>query len=294
MDEMKMIPVIYDCDNTMGVDGNDVDDGLTLLYLLGLPEVNLVGVTCTFGNNGQDCVYKNTVSLLREWNREEIPCLKGAYSKDDRESEAAEFLAAKAEEYKGELVIIATGAMSNLYQASLVDENFYANVRAISIMGGITQELIVNGGVMKELNLSCDPLASYEMFKNAKRMLIANAHTSLESYFSRESFEESSSIVRPTLHSYLLEKIESWFKRYMRVWKLDGFVCWDVMAAAQYFRPELFEEGVNYITPTEKSLETGMLVGDGAIINVEMPVIKDVDEYRKHVYETFNKADVSI
>lgn len=66
------------------------------------------------------------------------------------------------------------------------------------------------------------------------------------------------------------------------------------MAAAQYFRPELFEEGVNYITPTEKSLETGMLVGDGAIINVEMPVIKDVDEYRKHVYETFNKADVSI
>ena len=32
MDEMKMIPVIYDCDNTMGVDGNDVDDGLTLLY----------------------------------------------------------------------------------------------------------------------------------------------------------------------------------------------------------------------------------------------------------------------
>ena len=39
---MKKIPVILDCDNTMGVPGCDVDDGLTLRYLLGCPEVELL------------------------------------------------------------------------------------------------------------------------------------------------------------------------------------------------------------------------------------------------------------
>ena len=31
------VPLILDCDNTMGVPGRDVDDGLALLYLLGSP-----------------------------------------------------------------------------------------------------------------------------------------------------------------------------------------------------------------------------------------------------------------
>ena len=43
---MKRIPVIYDCDNTMGVAGCDIDDGLTLLFLLGCRDIDLIGVTC--------------------------------------------------------------------------------------------------------------------------------------------------------------------------------------------------------------------------------------------------------
>ena len=46
-----MKKIILDCDNTMGVIDCDVDDGLALLYLLGCPDVNLLGITCTYGNN---------------------------------------------------------------------------------------------------------------------------------------------------------------------------------------------------------------------------------------------------
>ena len=58
------VPLILDCDNTMGVPGRDVDDGLALLYLLGSPQVELLAVTCSFGNSTQEVVYRNTLDLL--------------------------------------------------------------------------------------------------------------------------------------------------------------------------------------------------------------------------------------
>lgn len=61
-----MMRVILDCDNTMGT-GADVDDGLALLYLLGhAGEVELAGITCTYGNSDIDTVYANTRRLAGE------------------------------------------------------------------------------------------------------------------------------------------------------------------------------------------------------------------------------------
>ena len=46
-----MRKIIHDCDCTFGINGCDVDDGLALLYLLGDPEAEILGVTTTYGNN---------------------------------------------------------------------------------------------------------------------------------------------------------------------------------------------------------------------------------------------------
>ena len=40
-----MRKIIHDCDCTFGINGCDVDDGLALLYLLGDPEAEVLGVT---------------------------------------------------------------------------------------------------------------------------------------------------------------------------------------------------------------------------------------------------------
>lgn len=74
---MDKLRLIMDCDCTMGVQGCDVDDGLALLYVLGCPEAELLGVTCSFGNNTQDTVYRNTKRLLKEWGRKDIPRASG-------------------------------------------------------------------------------------------------------------------------------------------------------------------------------------------------------------------------
>ena len=42
--------IIFDCDNTLGLPLKEVDDGLVLLYLLGIPELKILGITISFGN----------------------------------------------------------------------------------------------------------------------------------------------------------------------------------------------------------------------------------------------------
>lgn len=71
---MDKLRLIIDCDCTMGVPGCDVDDSLALLYVLDCPEAELLGVTCSFGNNTQDTVYRNTKRLLKEWGGRIYPC----------------------------------------------------------------------------------------------------------------------------------------------------------------------------------------------------------------------------
>ena len=55
-----MKKIIFDCDNTMGMNGRPMDDGLTLLYLLGRSdEAEVLGICCNPGNGTPDEVYDN-------------------------------------------------------------------------------------------------------------------------------------------------------------------------------------------------------------------------------------------
>lgn len=88
-----MQSVVLDCDNTLGMPARDVDDGLALLYLLGCPEVELLGVTTTFGNCIVDQSYAHTRALLAQADRDDIRVLRGAGQRGQAPTEAAHFLA---------------------------------------------------------------------------------------------------------------------------------------------------------------------------------------------------------
>ena len=157
----EMLPLIYDCDNTLGIPDCDVDDGLTLLYLLGSPGVKLLAVTCSFGNSTQEKVFHNTVRLLREWGREDILVLRGGANPANRRSPAAEFLADAARRYPDRLAVLATGSLTNLLGAESYDPDFFGRVARISLMGGVTGPLLVGGRPMAELNCSVDAQAAH-------------------------------------------------------------------------------------------------------------------------------------
>ena len=84
--------VIFDCDNTFGVRGCDVDDGLALLYLLGSSDVNLLGITSTYGNSDIETVYAATKKMLGDLRCSGIPLLKGCAGPETSDCEAVDFL----------------------------------------------------------------------------------------------------------------------------------------------------------------------------------------------------------
>ena len=142
----ERIPVILDCDNTMGIPGCDVDDGLALLYLLGSPEVRLLGVTCSYGNSTQEAVCRNTTALLSRWGRQDIPVLRGSEGPGRLPSPAADFLCETARAYSGALRLLVTGSTINLRGAMELDGHFLDHLRTVSMMGGITEPLFVGDG----------------------------------------------------------------------------------------------------------------------------------------------------
>ena len=86
-----MKKLIFDCDNTMGVEGCDVDDGLALLYLLGRNNSDIIGITTTYGNSDIETVYSNTCRVVNDLGIS-IPVIKGSEDKNTLDSPAARFI----------------------------------------------------------------------------------------------------------------------------------------------------------------------------------------------------------
>ncbi len=108
--------VIFDCDNTFGLPEKDIDDGLTILCVLGSLTVNLLGQTLTYGNAELAEVGKGRQTFMSSFDVM-LPVYLGAKSGQNRRSDASRFLAEEVAKYPQELTIIATGALTNLLGA---------------------------------------------------------------------------------------------------------------------------------------------------------------------------------
>ena len=167
-----MKKIIFDCDNTMGVENCDVDDGLALLYLLGCPDAEVIGITATYGNNELGVVYENTLQMLKEIGREEIPVMKGGAYAGCYKNEASSYLVKKVNEHPGEITILATGSLTNLQGAYEEDSCFFDKVKEIVLMGGIGKSSLVRHFLSAEQE-NFDTLL-YLYYKNSIQDLITD------------------------------------------------------------------------------------------------------------------------
>jgi inosine-uridine nucleoside N-ribohydrolase len=276
--------IIIDCDNTFSIDGCDIDDGLAIIYTLAQKDTEVLGINTTFGNNKLDIVYPNTISFMKNIGCSRIPVFKG--SEDSyKDNEAAKFLVEMADKHNGELSILATGSLTNLYHAWQIDNNFYEKIKDISLMGGITEPLIINNKILNELNFSCNFKASLNVLEYGKSIIIATGNTCLDGFFTRERFEKLKE--GNDFERWLYQSGIYWFDREKNVFENDGIYIWDILSAAALLNPDLFIENILDISPDEESMKKGLLFGKGKKRKVIIPKIKDIDEYIEHVYEQF-------
>ena len=140
--------------------GTDVDDCLALAVLLGSPEVELVGVTCVYGDVRLRA--RMVRKLLRLAGRAEMPVYAGLESpllgvrpvfwpghegvgllerEDDSllpEAEhAVDYLLRVTREQPGEIHLIAIGPLGNVAMAIRRDPGFLERLAGLTIMGGV-------------------------------------------------------------------------------------------------------------------------------------------------------------
>lgn len=283
------LEIIFDCDNTMGIKGHDVDDGLALLYLLG-KKVNIRGITTTYGNSDMETVYSNTVHMLAEIGRKDIPIMKGCPNRYTLHSQAADFIAETVESNPGKVSILATGSLTNLYAAYIKDDTLFEKTAQVVVMGGVTEELEINGKVLDELNFSCDPAAALCVLNEGKNLSVITGNNCLKAFFSQSEFIRRLTVDNRPMARYIKTKCSDWLKEMSTLFQVDGFYNWDVVAAAYLANPQLFGDNYRFIKVNHKSLEKGLLnpvPEHKAPCRINLPVIKDLCAFTEDIYQAW-------
>ena len=285
-----MKKIIVDCDNTMGVPGCDVDDGLAIIYLLGRPDIEILGITSVYGNSDLETVYVNTLAMMRELGRCDIPIVKGCPDAKSRESEAARFIVDTVNSNAGAVSILATGPLTNLYAAYLLDKTIFEKVSEIILMGGVMEPLIINGRELKELNLSCDPEATKNLLINGKNVTVITGNACLDAFFPQRDFQERLASSNSPMAKYISEKCSYWLER-MMTFDIKGFYNWDVVAAVRLTEPPLFRDVKYRFKPGLGELKRGFLIesneGSSKPCIINKPEIKNIKTFSDEVYRAW-------
>lgn len=189
-----------------------IDDAMALTYALGA-DVEVIGVTGTYGNVLVETGCHNVLSLLDLYGNADIPVLSGethALAKDSFEvleisafvhgknglgevdfahttrqpqPGAVQFLIDQVNQHGDDLVIVATGAWTNIAHAIKQDPEFAKKARVV-LMGGA---LTVPGNVSawQEANVSQDPEAADLVLRNLEGAVMVGLDVTLQTVLQR-------------------------------------------------------------------------------------------------------------
>ncbi len=251
--------IIFDCDNTLGLPLKEVDDGLTLLYLLGVPEIEICGITTTFGNGRIEQVLRQTQKLVEALNIG-IPVYKGEGKPDDKpDTSAAKFLVEMVNQSPGEITLLATGPLGNLHAASLLDPDFFMKVKRIVCMGGYLKPMKLGYRNLHELNFSADPKAALAVLNAPCPVTVFPGSACLDAPYQLKDIW-SSDFWSLKMKSILTQ----WLLAFGMYCGVSVFYLWDLLPAVFLTQPGFFETTDFPLHSTLTDMKEGMLISGGS------------------------------
>lgn len=300
-----MKKVIYDCDNTMGLDNRDIDDGLALVYLVENKDVELLGVCTTYANDSLEYVHKQTLELVEDLGINlNVYKGRGKFEMNDytgfgykrfeddgnlESNEAAKFIVEMANKYPNEIDLLATGSMQNLYDAYMIDNEIGEKLNSVVLMGGITGDLYFGDKIMKELNFSVCPKGAEVAIKKYKNVSILTGNRCMDIEFGTNELDKVKALGNNIKNEFIINKIEKWMREFKEKYNYDSIVLWDVIAAIYLMNPDMFRDDFMSVVSTEEDLFEGRLVEGESATRVNIPIVLDDkkinDEMIKVVFE---------
>ncbi len=278
---MEPIPVFVDCDNTMGLPGAEIDDGLTILYLLDQPAVRLVGVSATHGNADVDTVMRQTRALVDALGLD-LAVARGARPADPDspgpnapggpaastappapaatpgraadEPGAAGALVAASREHPGRLVVLGLGALTNIAAASALDPGFFGRLAGILVMGGYLGPLRFPRREVAELNFSADPVAAHTVLNAPCPVTVMSAQLCLAARFGPAHL-----LMHNRGPRWLRRTVRGWYRAFSGATGARGFYLWDLVPAVAVCEPHRIPPRLVRLASSRADLDTGRL-----------------------------------
>lgn len=197
-----------------------IDDAMALVYALGSEEVELIGITATYGNVLTSQSAKNALALLDMFGYAHVPVYMGdthALAKDSFEvldisafihgkngvgevelpestrtpenMSGVDFIIEATKKYGKDLVYVPTGALTNLAQAIRTYPQLVEEIGKVVIMGGA---LTVPGNVKPwvEANICQDPEAADEVFRSGVFATMVGLDVTLQTLLTYEDTQK--------------------------------------------------------------------------------------------------------
>jgi inosine-uridine nucleoside N-ribohydrolase len=270
-------PIILDCDP-----GHD--DAIALLLALASPELELLGVTTTYGNQTLEKTTANALRVLELAGRTDITVASGADRPLVRElvvaahvhgesgldgpvlpepataptsQDAVAFIAERIQAARRPVTLVPTGPLTNV--ARYLDAHGDEGVERIVLMGGAIAE--GNFTPAAEFNVWCDPEAAQRVFSSGLDVTMAGLDVTHKAILGPAV--EARLRAAGRIGAFVAE-LNMFFSQYhRRTYGWDGAPIHDAVAVAHVIRPELMETRYrNVEVELESDLTRGRTVVD--------------------------------
>ncbi|BFI42228.1 uridine nucleosidase [Marchantia polymorpha subsp. ruderalis] len=244
-----------------------IDDAMAILLAFESPELDIIGITTTFGNVRTTMASNNALHLCELGGRDDIPVSQGletslrgqlknriadfvhgqdglgnthppAPKRSAIAQSAPDFFRQKSKEYPGEVTIVALGPLSNVAKAVEDDPDFAKNIGQIIVLGG---NFMVNGNVnpAAEANIYGDPEAADIVFTCGADIIIIGINVTHQVFFTGKEMEE----VRDSkgkYGKYLYDVSKFYFAYHQNAYDIDAIYLHDPTTMIAAIDPSLF------------------------------------------------------
>lgn len=187
-----------------------IDDAMALAYALAHPDLELIGVTGTYGNVPVELGVRNSLALLELLGADDVPVFVGPVREGFNvadisafihgrnglgevllppprrapQGDAVDFLLQSVREHGDDLVIVPTGPSTSCAAAMRKDPEFARNAHLVMMGGALT----VPGNVTPyaEANVWQDPEATDYVFRHAQDLTMVGLDVTLRTLLTKE------------------------------------------------------------------------------------------------------------
>ncbi|XP_072295630.1 inosine-uridine preferring nucleoside hydrolase [Eucyclogobius newberryi] len=306
----KLVIVDTDC---------GIDDAQAVLMALDAPQVQVLGLTCVFGNTDVNKVCQNVLRVLSVCGREEIPVFRGCgkplvgadkplsdhfgadglgdvfkdtdpqWEQKIQREHAVNAMIRLVSEHQKQVSLVALGPLTNLAMAVRLDPEFPKKLKDLYIMGG-NKEGKGNVTLCAEFNFMMDPESAYAVLEEFLcTTYIATWEYACRNKLTWEFFEALINQDAPAARFMKTITSQCWayskeaMKNKRNVYFGPGFVSYDAYAMAAFIDSGVVTESIQ--CPVRVELQGA--IGRG------MMVLDQTNQLKKtHTVFVFDKCDV--